>query len=133
MSQSESPSPDSTENVEDLTKSPLFKKISILLTLAVLGTFLLTQLWRTSSEKEVDPTLQNRLELTRSALAATENLEPSEADQAWQQLFEEDSSNRSVAMNRAIDRLLRVDSLASQATNASLSDDESFIPECLRP
>jgi hypothetical protein len=110
MSQSESPSPDSTENVEDLTKSPLFKKLSILLTLAVLGIFVVTQLWRTSAEKEVDPALQNRLELTRSALAATENLEPLEADAAWQQLFQDDSSNRSVAMNRAINRLLRVDS-----------------------
>ena len=133
MSQSESPSPDSTENVEDLTKSPLFKKLSILLTLAVLGIFVVTQLWRTSAEKEVDPALQNRLELTRSALAATENLEPLEADAAWQQLFQDDSSNRSVAMNRAINRLLRVDSLASQATNASLSDDEKKMARAQLP
>ncbi|MBL6724592.1 MAG: hypothetical protein ISQ09_05870, partial [Rubripirellula sp.] len=124
MSQSESPSQDSTENVEDLTKSPVFKKISLLLTLAVLVIFSISQFWRNSAEKEFDPALQAKLELTRSALAATENLEPMEADVAWQELYQADTGNRSIAMNRSINRLLRVDKLAGQATNASLSEDE---------
>ncbi len=136
MSQSESPSQDSTENVEDLTKSPVFKKISLLLTLAVLVIFSISQFWRNSAEKEFDPALQAKLELTRSALAATENLEPMEADVAWQELYQADTGNRSIAMNRAINRLLRVDKLAGQATNASLSEDEkkmarSQLPEAI--
>ncbi len=124
MTQSESPSQDSAENVEDLTNSPLVKKISILLTVAVLAIFLLSQLWRNPGVEEIDPELRSRLELTRTALAATENLEPEDADVAWQDLYQVDPQNRSVAMNRAINRLLRVDSLASQATNASLDDDD---------
>ena len=136
MSQSESSTPDSTENVEDLTNSPLFKKISILLTVVVLVIFAVFQFYSGSTEQEVDPVLQNQLELTRSALAATENLEPLAANQAWQELFLGDSNNRSIAMNRAINRLLRVDALSAQATNASLSDQEkklarSQLPEAI--
>ena len=124
MNQTESTSQDSTENVEDLTKSPLFQKISIAITLLVLVIFLGIQFWSDSGTGTIDPMLQSRLDLTRSALAATENLEPIEADQAWEELFQADSQNRSNAMNRAINRLLRVDSLASKATNASLDEDE---------
>ena len=137
MSQSESPTQDSAENIEDLTKSPLFKKISILLTFMVLAIFAIFQIFKGSNGKQLDPVLQGQLELTRSALAATENLEALEADQAWQQLYADDPDNRSIAMNRAINRLLRVDALAAKATNASLADAEkklarSELPEAFK-
>ncbi len=124
MSQSESPLEETNENTEDLTKSPLFKKISILVTLLTLVVFggFYAFLFLRQTEISVDPNLQSRLNLTRTALAATENLEQLEADVAWEELYQEDSSDPSVAMNRAINRLLWVDSLASRATNASLGD-----------
>ncbi len=66
------------------------------------------------------PKLQQSLDLTRTALAATENLEMVQADQVWTSLFEESSQDASVTLNRAINRVLRVDQLSGQATSASL-------------
>ena len=71
----------------------------------------------------IDPQTSQQLELTRAALAATENLEVVEADAAWSKLFSDSNTDRSVALNRAINRVLRVDDLSSKATNASLDDD----------
>ncbi len=72
----------------------------------------------------VGPEIENRLELTRTALAATENLESVDADAAWSQLFSETPQEPAVALNRAINRILRVDELSSRATNASLDESE---------
>jgi len=72
----------------------------------------------------VDPKTSEQLELTRAALAATENLEVVEADVLWSKLFSESSTDQSVALNRAINRVLRVDDLSAKATNASLDDSE---------
>ena len=66
----------------------------------------------------------DRLDLTRTALAATENLELVEADADWSALFGQSPQDPSVALNRAINRVLRVDQLSAQATNASLDDAE---------
>ncbi|MDA8745310.1 VCBS repeat-containing protein [Rubripirellula amarantea] len=62
------------------------------------------------------------LSLTRTALAATENLEVVEADTSWQQLYVASPSDVSIAKNRALNRVLWVDTLAGKATNASLDD-----------
>ncbi len=64
------------------------------------------------------------MNLTRTALAATENLEAADADGAWSQLYSETPDDPSVALNRAINRLLRVDDLSARATNASLEEAE---------
>ncbi|MGI9472691.1 MAG: CRTAC1 family protein [Rubripirellula sp.] len=65
---------------------------------------------------------QQQLELTRTALAATENLEMVQADESWSLLYGQLADDPSVALNRAINRVLRVDELSSKATNASLDD-----------
>ena len=67
---------------------------------------------------------EEQLMLTRAALAATENLEMAEADESWSLLYGELSGDASVALNRAINRVLRVDELSGRATNASLDDTE---------
>lgn len=70
------------------------------------------------------PELQETLDLTRTALAATENLEMVQADRAWSLLYDAAAQDTSVALNRAINRVLRVDQLSGQATSASLDDDK---------
>lgn len=61
---------------------------------------------------------------TRVALAATENLETSEADGVWNSLFEKFPQDESVALNRAINRTLHVDALSAEANNPSLAQEE---------
>ena len=72
----------------------------------------------------LDPVISQNLDLTRAALAATENLEVVQADESWSKLYSEAVSDESVALNRAINRVLRVDALSAKATNASLDDQE---------
>ena len=72
----------------------------------------------------LDPVISQQLDLTRTALAATENLELIEADESWNELYRQAASDESVALNRAINRVLRVDALSAKATNASLDDQE---------
>ena len=72
----------------------------------------------------LDPAISQQLDLTRTALAATENLELIEADESWNELYRQASSDESIALNRAIKRVLRVDALSAKATNASLDDQE---------
>lgn len=72
----------------------------------------------------LDPAISQQLDLTRTALAATENLELIEADESWNELYRQASSDESIALNRAINRVLRVDALSAKATNASLDDQE---------
>ena len=74
----------------------------------------------------LDPAVSQQLDLTRSALAATENLELLQADKDWNQLYSKAASDESVALNRAINRVLRVDALSARATNASLDDQEKL-------
>lgn len=74
----------------------------------------------------LDPAVSQELDLTRSALAATENLELLQADKDWNQLYSKAASDESVALNRAINRVLRVDALSARATNASLDDQEKL-------
>lgn len=64
------------------------------------------------------------LDMTRTALAATENLATLEAEPTWAELAQRLPSDASIAKNRAINLVLRVDSLAERAMNPSLEDDE---------
>ena len=99
-------------------------KLAALLVLAV-AAIMLFRLYRDGQGRGgVGEEIENRLDLTRTALAATENLEAVDADAAWSQLFSETPQEPAVALNRAINRVLRVDDLASRATNASLEDAE---------
>ncbi len=73
------------------------------------------------------------LEQTRVALASTENLETSDADAAWQTIFAITPQDASVALNRALNRGLRVDELAGQAMNATLQDSERMAARAQLP
>ena len=73
---------------------------------------------------EAVSSLRERLDLTRTALEDTENLEMVDADRSWSALFQQSANDRAVALNRAINRVLRVDQLSAQATNASLDDEK---------
>jgi len=61
-----------------------------------------------------------QLELARTALAATENLESQPAEAAWSTLFEQLPQDVSIALNRALNRALNVDSLTEMTSNALL-------------
>ncbi|SMP66901.1 Repeat domain-containing protein [Neorhodopirellula lusitana] len=65
-------------------------------------------------------TNEEKLDLTRSALAHTENLEMVQADETWTRLHQATPDNASVALNLALNRVLRLDELSSKATNATL-------------
>ncbi len=67
--------------------------------------------------------LQAQLMTLRSALAATENIEPEEAAPLWDELFSQRGEDVSIALNRALNRILRVDSLAETATSPLASDE----------
>ncbi len=67
-----------------------------------------------------DPLLQ----LTRVALAATENLATEEANLVWDQIFGLAADDEAAALNRALNRVLRVDQLAEQALDASSTQEK---------
>jgi hypothetical protein len=108
-------------------KSKLGKLLlaGVLLAVAVAGLLLLRG-WKNGPKGDgaAGGEIEQQLSLTRTGLAITENMEPKQAEQSWaalQQAFPEDAS---VALNRALNRVLLVDLLAGQATNALLSDAE---------
>ncbi|TWT64856.1 CRTAC1 family protein [Allorhodopirellula solitaria] len=61
-----------------------------------------------------------QLEVLRSALAATENLDLRSADESWSTLHQQSPEDASIALDRAINRVLLVDDLAAQANNPAL-------------
>ena len=67
--------------------------------------------------------LKEQLSLTRTALAATENFKPDEAEELWAKLYEQFPDDKSVALNRALNRVLKVDELADTATNGNFSEE----------
>lgn len=69
-----------------------------------------------------DADAQRRLVLAQTALSETENLDAASADTSWQSLFAELPKNHSVALNRALNRVLVVDELTGRVTNASLDE-----------
>jgi hypothetical protein len=132
MSGPDSPSADSPGNPEESGNRGVAKIVGVLIAAGiVVGIFLLYR--DVLLRGGVDEATEQRLDLTRTALAATENLESVDADAAWNQLFTETPQDASVAMNRAINRLLRVDELASRATNASLDDSEKMAARAQLP
>ncbi len=67
---------------------------------------------------------ETQFEVARRALSATENLDTKQADADWSLLYEQMPSDKSVAINRALNRVLQVDSLTEATTNALLSAEE---------
>ena len=65
----------------------------------------------------------DHLALTRTALAATENFLPDEAEVHWGKLYEAFPEDGSVVLNRALNRVLKVDELASTANNSNFDED----------
>ena len=98
--------------------------LAVLLLVGVLAIAWLTRIINDESNGGSKAKTEKRLELTRSALAATENLETAQADRYWSSLFRMDPQDSSVAWNRAINRVLRVEQLSARATNASLETAE---------
>lgn len=58
------------------------------------------------------------------ALAATENVEPAEAAPLWTELQTEFADDPSIALNRALNAVLLVDTLTATATDGSRTPDE---------
>ncbi|MDB4749490.1 CRTAC1 family protein [Rubripirellula sp.] len=102
---------------------PLIGGVFVLLCIAA-GFWMLSDDQGGKGSGGLDPVISQQLDLTRAALAATENLEVVQADESWSKLYNESASDESVALNRAINRVLRVDALSAKATNASLDDQE---------
>ncbi len=70
---------------------------------------------------------------TRVALAATENLATDEANDTWNELFLLAPNDDSVALNRALNRVLRVDQLAEQAKDGSATEQKRKEARMLLP
>jgi hypothetical protein len=71
-----------------------------------------------------------------AALAATENLETKQAASAWSKLRQQRPNDPSVALNSALNAVLRVDALTGQATDSVKSAEEkkrarSALPEAI--
>lgn len=71
-----------------------------------------------NSESEANLVKINR------ALAATENMEPEQAEQLWSGLRSQFSDDPSVALNRALNAVLAVDMLTAAATDSVKSSEE---------
>ncbi len=70
------------------------------------------------------PRAAEQLDLARTALAATENLETQPAELAWSALFEQLPQDVSIALNRALNRSLHVDALTKMTSNDLLDAEE---------
>ncbi|WP_438811172.1 FG-GAP-like repeat-containing protein [Rhodopirellula halodulae] len=64
------------------------------------------------------------LELNRVALASMENLETDKAESAWAELAKSRPDDISIALNRALNRVLTIDELASVANDASAKAED---------
>lgn len=97
----------------------------IVLAVAIIGAFaLLPKPNGETGEGGDREAVNEQLQLTRQALAETENLQLVAANANWDSLYQQSPGDPSVAMNRALNRVLRVQALAAQATNAALDADE---------
>lgn len=94
----------------------------VLVAVAALMVFGFRGRWRDPRLPELSP--QQQLELARAALDATESLQAFEADQHWQQLFARHPKDTSIALNRAINRLLRVDQLVGTVDQPMLDPQQ---------
>ena len=73
---------------------------------------------------QASPDTQDRLELARTALAETENLNTEAAGQAWSTLNAKMPANRSITLNRALNEVLHVDSLTESANNSLFTAEQ---------
>lgn len=113
-----------------LDKTSSSKTIGVVIGLVALGAIgitafvLLGKPDGTQREGGDNEAVDEQLQLTRQALAETENLQLVAANENWDVLYEQSPGDPSVAMNRALNRVLHVQALAAQATNAALGADE---------
>lgn len=133
MSTSDSTSDQGSAKSTKSGSGGLVKWVGLVVTAIVVSALVVWYRGGGGGDEVVDDEIQQRLELTRVALAATENLEAVEADAAWTQLFTQTPGDTSIALNRAINRILRVDDLTSQATNASLEESEKMAARAQLP
>ncbi len=76
---------------------------------------------------------RQRLELTRTSLAATESFELARADAGWTRLHEELPDDASTTLNWALNRVLQVDSLAATVGDASAGRAEQTAARAALP
>ena len=67
-----------------------------------------------------------RLQAVRVALDATESLDTQAADPTWEMLRTQMPGDRSIALNRAINRLLAIDALVDTTNNAVLGAEDKM-------
>lgn len=91
----------------------------LVLVIAVAAIFFLGNL----AGPQDDPAVAEQFSLASSALAATENLDTDQAEPLWGELNSKMPGDESVLLNRALNRVLRVDALTESTTNALLDAD----------
>ncbi|WP_167546644.1 CRTAC1 family protein [Stieleria maiorica] len=74
----------------------------------------------------------NLVKITQ-ALAATENMEPDQAEQLWAELRTQFAQDPSVALNRALNAVLAVDMLTAAATDSVKTSEEKSAARALLP
>ncbi|TWU18202.1 FG-GAP-like repeat-containing protein [Allorhodopirellula heiligendammensis] len=118
------PSPsDTNQSAKPSSRKTLFAIAVVAAALAAVGLWLLWGRGGGPAISHDSPVAHAQLELLRSALAATENLDMRAAEKSWSALHEQLPDDASVALDRAINRVLLVDDLAAQANNPALDAD----------
>lgn len=102
------------------------RKVGWKFAIAVLAFLFAFFVWRWTKPVAVaiSDSVATQLQLTRSSLSATETLDAESADAGWERLYRQMPDDQSVSLNRALNRVLRVDSLAEATSNPSLSSDD---------
>ena len=105
------------------------KVILALFAVATLGGFVGCRGGKTNEnangkEQQDGDDLAESLDRINAALAATENLESGAAGEHWSELFARFPEDASVALNRALNAVLRVDELTAAATDSVKTKDE---------
>lgn len=75
-------------------------------------------------ENQTEQLASQNLDLNRVALASMENLDTDDAETAWSALSKSRPEDRSIALNRALNRALTIDELSAVATDASAKPEE---------
>ncbi|MGV3486140.1 MAG: hypothetical protein ACO1RT_17110, partial [Planctomycetaceae bacterium] len=102
-----------------MTKQSRIRWLAVALVIAG-GLVAAWMLLRNRQTRVASSQASEQLELTRTALAATEDLASQAAEETWSQLFAKAPQDASVALNRALNRVLLVDSLTDSTSNALL-------------
>ncbi len=107
-----------------VNRNPSGRSLSLVIIVLLLATAAIGGLLWFMQQSRVRSRDAEQLALARGAIAATENLEATKADEDWNKLFQEMPGDESIAINRALNRVLHVDALTESTNNALLSADE---------